>query len=66
MSLMKWTGKKIKKLSVWDFALMKTALILFGIIIGAYIAGFTRQNIWWFIGVFVVSYAILFYKIFKK
>lgn len=66
MNLFKWAEKKIRKLSIWDFSLVKTALIIFGIIVGAYISTFVKQHVWYFIAVFVLLYAIVLYRVFKK
>jgi len=66
MKLLKWSEKKIRKLSIWDFALVKIVLIIFGVIIGAYVSDFVKQYLWYFAGAFVVLYGILFYKIFKQ
>ena len=66
MSLITWSEEKIHKLTIWDLFLAKTALIIFGIIIGAHISIFVKQYLLCFIGAFVVLYAILIYKVFKK
>ncbi len=66
MGLIKWMNKKIEKLDMWDIGAIKWASILFGIIIGAYIADFTKQYIWYF-GILVLLIAIKpVYKLFKK
>ena len=56
---MKWAKKCVKKMTVWDVSLLKTCVLLIGIIIGAYISVFVQQYIWWFVVVAVVLYAIL-------
>ena len=63
---LKWMEKKIHRLSIWDFGMVKLALILLGMIVGAYISGFVQQYILYLAMVVVVLYAILFYKVFKK
>lgn len=54
--LSKWFEKKIKKVDIWDFALIKTTIIIAGIIIGAYIADFVKEFIWYWVALFVVFY----------
>jgi len=66
MNLWKWAEGKIKKLSLWDFAMVKIALGLLGVIIGAYISTFIKQYVWYFVAVFVVLYGLLMYKVFRK
>jgi putative Mn2+ efflux pump MntP len=66
MGLIRWSEETIRKLSLWDFAVVKMVLILFGMLIGAYISDFVKQYVWYFAGVFVVLYGILIYKIFMK
>jgi len=66
MGLMSWTEKKIHGMTLWDFAIFKIALALFGVIIGAYISLFVKQYLWYFIAVFVILYAILIFRIFGK
>ncbi|MDP4109387.1 MAG: hypothetical protein Q8878_05085 [Bacillota bacterium] len=57
---------KVSELSILDFALMKMALISFGVIIGAFFSKFFRkfQAIFWFFAIF--SYIYLIYKIFFR
>ena len=66
MGFKKCFEEKIHKLTLWDMALIKTTLIVFGIIIGAYISTFVKQYLWYFVGAFVVLYAILLYRFFRK
>ncbi len=66
MGFKKWFEEKIHKLTLWDMALVKITLIIFGIIIGAYISAFVKQYLWYFVGAFVVLYAIILYKFFRK
>ena len=65
--LYKWSEKSIKKInSVWDMAIFKLCMASFGVIVGAYISGFVKQYIAIFAALFIVTYAWLLYKIFKK
>lgn len=66
MGLQKWYDSKAKKLTMWDIAMLKTAVLVLGIGIGAYIPEMVKQNIWYFAAVFVVLYAVLLYKVFSK
>ena len=62
--LMKWAQSKVKKMNVWDVGLLKTYVILIGMIIGAFIPGFVRQYVWWFVAAVVISGGILIKRIF--
>jgi uncharacterized membrane protein YoaK (UPF0700 family) len=55
-NLNKWFEKKIKKIDIWDFALIKTTLIIAGIIIGAYITDFVKEFVWYWVALFVLFY----------
>ena len=66
VGIKKWSEEKIHKLTIWDIAIVKIALIIFGILIGAYISIFVKQYLWYFVGAFVVLYAILLYRLFEK
>jgi hypothetical protein len=62
--LTKWAKKVVKKMTIWDMSLLKTCMVVIGIIIGAYISGFVKANIWWFVVVAVVTYVILLKRVF--
>jgi len=49
MGLINWADRHCKNLDIWDIGAIKWASLLVGIIIGAYIANFTKQYLWWFI-----------------
>ena len=66
MGLFLWSEKKIQKMSIWDFALVKCVLVLLGIIIGAYISTFVKQYVSYLIIVFIVLYVLLMYQVFRK
>ena len=66
MKLIKWAEKKIKKLTIKEFALIKLVLILVGMIIGAYLSAFVKQYILFFITVAVLGYAMIFYTLLGK
>ena len=65
MSLLKWAQKKIKKMTIWDFGLFKLTLVLFGMILGAYLTDIVLANLWIFITLFAVSYLVVLVRIFK-
>ncbi|MCX6709997.1 MAG: hypothetical protein NTV63_03545 [Candidatus Woesearchaeota archaeon] len=64
--LMNWAEKKIRKMSIWTFGLVKAVLVLLGIIVGAYISTFVRHYILYFAALFAVLYAALWCVLFKK
>jgi len=65
MGLMSFWEEKIKRLSIWDFGVLKTYLILIGVVIGAYISSFVKQYVWVIIAIIVILLIWLMYKIFK-
>jgi len=65
--LIKLSEKYLKRITIWDWALLaKPALLLLGMIVGAYISGFVKSWIYVFVTAVVILDAILFYRIFKK
>lgn len=66
MSLFDWAERKIRGLHIWEFALVKLVLVLFGIIVGAYLALFVKQYLWWFVTVFVMLYLVVMWRVFGK
>jgi uncharacterized membrane protein YfcA len=66
MCIIKWAEKKIKKLTFWDVGVLKLCLVVFGMVLGAYVANFVKQYVWWFVVVFAITYIYLLCKIFKK
>jgi len=65
MGLLDWAEEKIHRLNIWDFAMVKVALVVFGMIIGAYLAGFVKEYVWYFGAVFVLLYVIILYRVFR-
>ena len=66
MRLIEWAEEKIQKLSIWDFAVVKLALIIFGVVIGAHMHVFVKEYLVYFVGVFVALYAVLVYRVLLK
>jgi hypothetical protein len=55
MGMIHWAEEKIHNLTVWDFAVLKAALIIFGVLIGAYTSVFVKQYAWLFIAIFILK-----------
>lgn len=66
MTLFSWMEERIHRFGIWDFAVLKTALVIVGMMIGAYIPAFVKDNLTIFIVVFVLLYAHLLFRIFRK
>ncbi|MCK5699184.1 MAG: hypothetical protein KAH93_05010 [Candidatus Aenigmarchaeota archaeon] len=66
MGLIEWAEEKIRELSIWDFAFIKVALIIFGVVIGAHMPGFVEEYLGYFVGVFFALYAVLIYRVLLK
>jgi uncharacterized membrane protein YoaK (UPF0700 family) len=61
---MKWAKKTVKRMTLLDISLLKTSVLLIGIIIGAFISEFVKQYIWWFTSIAIVTYVLLIKRIF--
>lgn len=62
MGLISWMDSRIKKLVIWDWGFFKWALVLFGVIIGAYISDFVKEYLWYFIIVTILCYGYFMYR----
>lgn len=65
MSIRSWMEKKIKKLTILDFSVLKLALILLGMVIGAFFPAFVKQYIEYFVVVIIVLYGYLIFRMYK-
>ena len=63
---MKWAEGKVKKLTVFDFGIVKLYCALIGIVIGAYIANFVKAAVWYFLAIIVLMLIYLLVRITKK
>ncbi len=58
--------ERVKKFNVLDFSLFKIVIFLFGIIVGTLASGFFENILLLVVIVFVILYAILMIRYFKK
>jgi hypothetical protein len=49
MGILQWAEEKTDALTMWDIGVVKIYCVLFGVIVGAYIPVFVRENLWWFV-----------------
>jgi len=66
MGLINWAKGKVERLDFWDIGCIKWSSILFGIIIGAYIAGFVKQYLWLLIVLTILIAIRPIYRFLKK
>lgn len=59
-------NKKIKKVDLWTFVVIKLCLIIFGIVLGSFMPDFVQKYLWCWVGSFVILYVWLLYKLFKN
>jgi len=50
VGLIQWAEQRTKGLNIWDIGVLKIYCVLFGMIVGAYVSSFVRQQVWWFVG----------------
>ncbi len=48
MSVQTWADERSRALTMWDLGFVKITSMLFGMIVGAYLASFVMENLWWF------------------
>jgi hypothetical protein len=49
MSVLSWAEERSSGLSLWDVGFLKVSSMLFGMVVGAYLASFVLSNVWWFL-----------------
>lgn len=55
---------KLKQFTVCDFMIYETCCVMFGLLIGAQYSNFV-MNYWpWFLGILLMTYSWLMYKLF--
>ena len=54
MGIIEWAERRTNALNIWDIGVLKIYCALFGMIVGAYLSSFVKQNVWWFVVVVVV------------
>ena len=65
MKIIEWAEERFRRFTVWDIGVFKTALVVFGLIIGAYVADFVKQYVWYLGALFVLLYAYLVYRMLR-
>ena len=58
--------EKGRQLRLLDWILIKLIIILIGIIIGAYISDFIKDYLWYLVGLVVILWIIMEYRLSKK
>jgi putative Mn2+ efflux pump MntP len=49
MGLFEWAERRTRALIIWDIGALKVCCVLLGMVVGAYIPGFVRDHLWWFL-----------------
>jgi len=65
MGMLGWANQRLKALTIWDIGVLKFLMAVFGMIVGACIAAFVKEHIWWFVAVGVLLWAFLIYRVFS-
>ncbi|MBN1445705.1 MAG: hypothetical protein JW957_06325 [Candidatus Omnitrophica bacterium] len=63
MNILKLGEEKIRKMTVWDMALVKLICVFLGLILGAYAAAFIKENILLFVILFIIGYITAIYRV---
>ncbi len=65
MGIIGCLNQKIKSYTIWDISVLKIFCTIVGMILGAYVSTFVKQNLWWFIVIGIVMFIILIIKFFR-
>jgi uncharacterized membrane protein YfcA len=66
MKLVDVVMKKARQMTIFDYSVFKTMLLVLGMIIGAYCASFVKEYIVYFWITFAVLYILLIYKVYIR
>lgn len=58
--------ERARRFTVMDYVVFKSALVLFGIVVGAYISGLVMKYVLYVVAAFLMLYAYLLYRMLKK
>jgi putative Mn2+ efflux pump MntP len=47
MQIVEWAKDRAERLTIWDVGLLKVTSMLFGILVGAYVAPWVSRNVVW-------------------
>jgi hypothetical protein len=64
--MLKYFSERVKRLNLFDFSVLKTYCFALGMILGAYVSSFVKDNLLVFIVLSVVAGLWLLVKVFKK
>ena len=54
MDLFMWAEEKSQSLTIWDIGVLKIYCVLFGVVVGAYVSTFVREQVLWFVAAVIV------------
>ncbi len=54
MSVLTWAEERSNAMTLWDVGALKVSSMLFGVLVGAYLAPFVMRNVTWLLVLLVV------------
>jgi putative Mn2+ efflux pump MntP len=54
VGVFQWAEKKAKGMTIWDIGVLKVYCVLFGMLVGAYLSGFVKQEFGWFVAAVLI------------
>ena len=54
MKILRWAERRTRALTIWDIGVVKIYCVLFGMIVGAYLSSFVKQEVWWFVAAVLI------------
>lgn len=49
MGILEWAEQRTGAMTIWDVGVLKIYCVLVGVIVGAYLSTFVKENLWWFV-----------------
>ncbi len=65
MNILAWSKEAIRRMTILDLAILKTCMLVIGMLLGSLLSSFVKEQIWWFIGIASATYLWLMLRFFR-
>jgi hypothetical protein len=65
MNILAWSREVIRRMTIVDLGVLKLCMLMIGMLLGALLHSFVKEQIWWFIGIASATYLWLMLRFFR-
>jgi hypothetical protein len=65
MNILAWSREALRRMTILDLSILKICLLMIGMLLGALLSSFVKEQIWWFIGIASATYLWLMLRFFR-